>query len=266
MKNPLISVIIPIYNAENYLDETIQSVLKQTYEVFELLLINHNSTDKSVSIIEEYQQQDKRIKVVNLNMNKGGPAYPRNEGLKIAKGEYIAFLDSDDVWLPEKLEKQLAFLQNNHADVVHTLAYEIDEKSELQGNFDNQKLVNFLKTVISMKNIIYYINYINLNSVLLKKSALVNFEEEKNLIAVEDWQLWIKLIRNEKKIVLLKEKLLNYRVHNASISNRETDIGYRKALYLLSLIFLKKEIPMRHYVFSSLLQICKIIFKRYSYA
>ncbi|WP_434637979.1 glycosyltransferase family 2 protein [Sulfurimonas sp. NW7] len=266
MKNPLISVIIPIYNAENYLDETIQSVLKQTYEVFELLLINHNSTDKSVSIIEEYQQQDKRIKVVNLNMNKGGPAYPRNEGLKIAKGEYIAFLDSDDVWLPEKLEKQLAFLQKNNADVVHTLAYEIDEKSELQGNFDNQKLVNFLKTVISMKNIIYYINYINVNSVLLKKSALVNFEEEKNLIAVEDWQLWIKLIRNEKKIVLLKEKLLNYRVHNASISNRETDIGYRKALYLLSLIFLKKEIPMRHYVFSSLLQICKIIFKRYSYA
>ena len=110
MQEPLISIIIPIYNAELYLEETIDSVLNQTYQIFELLLINHNSTDNSSSIINNFVKKDKRVKAVHLDINMGGPAHPRNVGLDISQGEYVAFLDSDDVWLEKKLEKQFTML------------------------------------------------------------------------------------------------------------------------------------------------------------
>lgn len=261
MHKTLISVIIPIYNAETYLEETILSVLNQTYENFELLLINHNSTDTSPVIINEFEKKDSRVKAIHLNINMGGPAHPRNIGMDKAVGKYIAFLDSDDVWLEEKLEKQLRVIEEENADIVHTLANRINENSVKIGKFKNQKVFNKLKYILNPKNIIYYTNYININSVLMKKDNSIKFSEDNNLVAVEDWKLWIESISQDKKIILIDEELLNYRVHNASISNRSSDIGYRKSLYLLSLILLKKEIPLRHYILSSFFNICKIFIK-----
>jgi len=261
---PLISVIIPLYNAEKYIAETIQSVINQTYTNWELLVVDDCSTDTSRDIVREYESKDNRIKLIESESNFGGPARPRNIGLENVKGEYIAFLDADDVWLPQKLDKQLKFLRANpNMDICHTLANVINENSEPQGFFDNQKAYNKLKPFISQKNILFYMNNININSTLMRSNSELKFEEDKNLIAVEDWNLWIKLIKNEKKVVLLNEKLLNYRIHNASISNRNTDVGYRKSLYLLSLIFLRREIPMRHYIFSSMLQVVKIVIKKF---
>jgi len=257
----LVSVIIPIYNAEIYLEETILSVLNQTYENFELILVNHNSNDNSKTIIEKYQQQDKRIKVITLDVNKGGPGYPRNEGIKVATGEYIAFIDSDDVWLSEKLERQVQFLQEREADVVHTLAYSIDEKSNITGTFMNQRVYNKFKYFFSIQSIIYYTNFININSVLMKKDSNICFSEDVNLVAMEDWKLWMESILNGKKVILLEEKLLNYRIHNLSASKRESDIGYRKSLHLLSLMLLEKKIPLRHFIFSSILNLFKIALK-----
>ena len=261
--SPQVSVIIPIYNAENYLKETIDSVLNQTYKDFELFLVNHNSTDGSLEIIKWYEELDKRVKIINLDINRGGPAYPRNEGLKASSGKYVAFVDSDDVWLKNKLEKELESMHTSGADIVHTLANTIDENSLITGDFQNQRLYNKLKYILGAKSIIYYTNYININSVLIKNNQSIYFSEEKNLVAMEDWKLWMELIRNDKRVVLLEEKLLNYRVHSASISNRHSDIGYRKSLYLLSLMLLKKEIPLRHYIFSSLLNVFKIFMKNF---
>lgn len=261
MENPLVSVIIPIYNAQVYIEETILSVLNQTYEHFELLLVNHNSTDKSILFIEQYRQKDKRVKVLHLDINKGGPAYPRNEGLKVAKGEYVAFVDSDDVWLTNKLEKQLSYIKSNNADIVHSLANIIDKKSDISGLFNNQKFFNILKYIMSIKNIIFYTNYININSVLMKNNSKLRFNEDNNLVALEDWNFWIESLRNDKKIILQKEVLLNYRVHDSSISNRKNDSGYRKTLYLLSLLLVKEDIPLKHYIFSSLFNLFKIFMK-----
>ncbi len=261
--NPLVSVIIPIYNAQDYIEETIQSVLNQTYENFEIFLVNHNSSDTSLDILQRYKEQDKRIKIINLDINKGGPAHPRNEGLKASSGEYVAFLDSDDVWERNKIERQLEVIVSKDIDIVHTLANTIDENSIVTGGFQNQRVFNKLKYILNIKSIIYYTNYININSVLMKKDKSVYFSEDENLVAMEDWKLWIESIYNKKKVVLLEEKLLNYRVHSASISNRYSDIGYRKSLYLLSLILLKNEIPLRHYVFSSLFNIFKIFKKNF---
>ena len=96
---------------------------------------------------------------------------------------------------------------------------------------------------------------------IMIKQTLHFFNEDKNLVAMEDWKLWMESIYNGKKVILLEEILLNYRVHTASISNRNSDIGYRKTLYLLSLLLLQREIPLRHYFFSTLFNLIKIIIK-----
>jgi teichuronic acid biosynthesis glycosyltransferase TuaG len=106
----LVSIVVPVYNAARFIDETIQTVLDQTYTNWELLLVDDKSTDESVKLIKPYLAKDKRIKLFNNKQNSGA-AISRNKGIDAAKGRYIAFLDADDLWLPTKLEKQVEFMQ-----------------------------------------------------------------------------------------------------------------------------------------------------------
>jgi len=261
MNNTLVSVIIPIYNAQKYLEETILSVLNQTYEDFELLLVNHNSTDGSTAIIEKYEAQDTRIKVVNLDVNKGGPAYPRNEGLKIAKGKYVAFLDSDDVWLPEKLEKQVSILSTSSYDIIYTLAYSIDGDSKRIGILNNQKVYNKMKYFFSNLSILYFSNYININTVLMKKDLNIKFREDKYLIALEDMFFWIENVYFDKKVYLIDEKLINYRVLNNSASDRSSDKSFRKLFYLYSLLLNDAKISLKMFSLCFVSNMFKIIIR-----
>ncbi|MDQ7062600.1 MAG: glycosyltransferase [Sulfurimonas sp.] len=261
--NSLISIVIPLYNAEKYISETINSVISQTYQNWELIVVDDCSIDSSVVIVNKFVKNDERIKLIKSITNFGGPARPRNTGLVNAKGEYVAFLDADDVWHTSKLKKQLDTLQGSDCDLVHTLANTIDKNSNITGEFQNQRVFKKLKYFLSAKSVIYYTNYININSVLMKNDKKMRFNEDKNLVAMEDWKLWMETIYNGKKVVLLEETLLNYRVHTNSISNRNSDIGYRKTLYMLSVLLLKREIPLRHYVFSSLFNVFKIIVKNF---
>ena len=109
MIDDLVSIIMPAYNAEKYIEEAIQSVLKQTYTNWELIIVNDCSTDKTEQIIKKYQEQDQRIRLCSLTKNQG-VANARNTAIKNAVGRYLAFLDSDDIWLQEKLEKQINFM------------------------------------------------------------------------------------------------------------------------------------------------------------
>jgi len=261
MKQPLVSVIIPMYNAEKYIFETIESVLNQTYKNWELIIVDDCSTDRSRDIVKEYIKQDDRIKLIESETNFGGPARPRNIGIEKAKGEFIAFLDADDVWLPEKLEKQLNFIQNTNVDICHTFANMINEKSEKIGFFDNQKLYNFFKFFFQDKSILFYTNYININTVLMRYDINIKFNEDKNLIALEDWKLWIDL-SNDKKIGLLKEILINYRIVHNSISKRNSDLSYRKAIYMISKLLVTKKISLKHFFLSINYHFLKLIFKK----
>lgn len=114
----VVSVIIPVYNAEKYIDKTIQSVLAQTYTNYEIILINDCSKDQSLQKIAECAEENPRIKVYTLEKNSGA-AVARNYGLDMAQGRYIAFLDSDDTWTEDKLEKQLAFMKEKDAAFVY---------------------------------------------------------------------------------------------------------------------------------------------------
>lgn len=109
---PLISVIIPSFFSENHIGECIESVLKQSYQKFELIIVDGMSKDKTINIIKKYQLKDERIKLIP-NPNDNGPAQARSYGIKHSCGEYIAFIDSDDLWLEKKLELQLTFMINN---------------------------------------------------------------------------------------------------------------------------------------------------------
>lgn len=256
----LISIITPIFNGEKYILETIQSVLSQTYQNWEMIIVDNKSTDNSMEIIKTIC--DNRIRIISLEYNSGGPARPRNIGLDNAKGEYIAFLDADDVWLPQKLEKQMSFLQqNNDVDICHTLSNVIDENSIGKGQVRKSKLQGILNFLLNKKDVLYYTNYININSVLMKIDKKLKFDEDKNLIALEDWKYWIDNQNIGKTIKCLNKVLLNYRVHDNSISQRKSDLSYRKSLYLLSVLILKNEMSLIQYCFSSFSQIIRIFIK-----
>lgn len=120
MNSSLVSIITPCYNSSKHIRECIESVIAQDYPHWEMLITDDGSTDNSVEIIEEYVKKDSRIKLFRLANASGSPAAPRNNSIKNAHGQYIAFLDSDDVWLPNKLSEQLHFAQMNNYDIVYS--------------------------------------------------------------------------------------------------------------------------------------------------
>lgn len=124
----LVSIITPNYNCGRFIAQTIESVLAQTYTNWEMLIVDDCSTDDSVQIAQNYAAKDSRIKVIQNEKNSGA-AISRNKAIELAQGEFIAFLDSDDLWMPDKLEKQIAFMRENNCDFSFTEYEHIDEEN-----------------------------------------------------------------------------------------------------------------------------------------
>ena len=207
----LVSIITPVYNSQDYLEETILSVLNQTYSNWELLLINDCSTDNSYEIIKKYLEKDKRIKYLKNDKNSG-PAITRNRGIKEAKGEYIAFLDSDDLWYENKLERQINFMQTNNIVISHGDYEMIDE---------NGKYLKSVNTKIELD----YFNLLKENQI--KTSFLIlNHSKIKDIyfpnIRHEDFACFLDILKKYKvKSVKLKEKVGKYRVLTKSLSGNK---------------------------------------------
>lgn len=127
MHNDLVSIIMPMHNSASYVGEAITSVLKQTYPHWELLVIEDASKDNSCDIVRTYQEQDSRIHLLINDHHTGRPSSPRNMGVKHAKGRYIAFLDSDDVWSPEKLQQQIPLFEDEKVAIVYSNYEKMDE-------------------------------------------------------------------------------------------------------------------------------------------
>ena len=120
MNNPLVTIFMAVYNVENFIKDSLESILNQTYKNFEFLIVNDASTDHSSEILQLYEKKDKRIRVIHNKHNMGIP-YTRNIGLKEANGKYIAIMDADDIALPFRIEKQVLFMENNpEIDVLGT--------------------------------------------------------------------------------------------------------------------------------------------------
>ena len=209
---PKVSVIIPTYNRAKYIAETIDSVLKQTFSDFEIIVVNDGSTDNTEETIKE-QFEDK---VIYLYKPNGGPASARNMGISVAKGEYIAFLESDDLWFPEKLEIQTRFMDAN-PEIGLTGSRALMFKESAIGELEDQALLVH-KDTPTLKCLLQD-NRLLLLTVMVRKTCLddiAGFDEDKTMMGREDYELWLR-IAVKYKIVNLPRVLARYRSHRENL-------------------------------------------------
>ncbi len=208
----LVSIITPNYNCVRFISQTIDSVLSQTYKNWELLIVDDCSTDGSYEIALDYAEKDKRIKVLRNEKNSGA-AISRNHALDIAKGEYIAFLDSDDVWESKKLEKQISFMQENNCDFCFSRYDLIDEENNPFG-----KIVRIVKN-LSYKKLLHH-DFIGCLTAIYRREIAENirsFPIKNN----NDYGLFLQVVRNAKNAMGIYEVLAHYRIRKSGISRKK---------------------------------------------
>lgn len=263
----LVSVIIPMYNAQAFIKDTLLSVINQTYTLYEIIIIDDCSTDESVNIVEEISKTNSSIRLIKLDKNFGGPARPRNIGIEQAKGEYIAFLDADDIWHEEKLEKQVDILKSNeNIFLVSTQANGIDAVGNFLGRYERHKLVDLIQKFLSDKISILFTNIININTTLVRNENLPIFNEERKFIAVEDWIYWIELLnKRNMNLHTLEVPLIDYRIRQDSISRINKMSSYKKNFTVSKMLYEKKRVSVLLYVllqFYNSLKYIKAYFKK----
>lgn len=228
---PLVTIIIPNFNTEKYLPETIDSVLVQSYKNWELLIVDDHSTDNSQKIIQSYCDKDERIHYLTTKKNSGGPATPRNVGIDHAKGDYIAFLDSDDVWYNERLKFHMEFMLREHSDFSATYRNTFSEPKNMRYEIQESKKLKVYTYHELLKK-----NLIDTSTVIIKKDLIGNirFNPEKELIAIEDYDFWLNILKARKsEIIVSKTQTMNYRLTGANISRSKLKMA-RKFYYVLS--------------------------------
>lgn len=207
----LVSIVMPSYNCEKFIAESIESVQAQTYREWELLIVDDCSTDCSVQIVQQYALNDKRIKIYQNNKNSGA-AISRNYALQEARGRWIAFLDSDDLWVKTKLEKQIEFMEENNYHFSFTSYTQVDEEGkELHIRMTGPKSVGKIK--------IHMFNFFGCLSVMYDAKA-TGLIQIANLKKRNDYAIWLK-VSKYAKAYLLDEDLAVYRVRSGnSLSDR----------------------------------------------
>lgn len=211
----LVSIIIPVFNVEKYIIETLECVEKQTYPHWEVIMVEDGSTDNTVACIKDYLQstQNHKMRLVHQEVN-GGAARARNRGLKEAGGRYIAYLDADDLWMPEKLERELAFMEEKQAAFAFT-GYEFaDEQGRGTGKI--VRVPHTLNYKEALKNTTIFTTTVMFDTEKIPKELL-----EMPIIKSEDTALWWKVLRNGYTAYGLDENLVKYRrVGNSLSSNK----------------------------------------------
>ena len=237
MPDPKVSVIMNCYNSSTYLREAIDSVYAQTYSDWEIIFWDNASTDNSAGIAKSYDEK-LRYFLAEKTVPLG---HARNLAIEKARGEYIAFLDCDDVWMPEKLEKQIAFLEShNDVAMVYSDILSIDDNGNLIENYlKNQK---FHRGYIFEKLILY--NFIAILTVVLRKKVLnENGMFDANYMIDEDYELFLR-ISESQKIDFLAAPLAKYRIH-ANNWCKKTDILVKEQNQILNYWMERKNISVR---------------------
>lgn len=221
MEDKLVSIIMPTYNCAKFIGKTIESVIAQTYENWELIIVDDCSKDNTEEVVSKYK--DNRIKYHRLK-NNSGAAVARTEAMKKARGSYMAFLDSDDLWKKDKLEKQLEFMNKNNYNFTCTEYEQIDEEG------------NKLNKVIKVKKRADY-NRILLDCPVGNSTVMYNVEklgkfEVPNIRKRNDDALWLQILKKEKYIYGMPDILMEYRIRSNSIScNKLSLVKYHWQLY-----------------------------------
>lgn len=226
--DPKISVVMPSYNAEHLIGQTIQSVIAQSFEGWELVVVDDCSTDATRDVVESYVGQDRRIRLIKSDINAGGPARPRNIGIRAARAPWIALVDADDIWHPRKLERQLAIVEQSGCEFCSTAMLDFvgaapppeppPERLEVQEiTFFGQKIKGRIPT----------------SSVLAKKDLLLAFpfNEDPRYKAVEDYHCWLRVHEAIGDSVKVNFPFIFYRRVEGQISGSKWDM--LKRIYML---------------------------------
>ena len=219
----LVSVIMPTYNCGKFIAETISSIQAQTYENWEIEIVDDCSTDDTKTIVEALMEQDSRIHYYCLEHNSGA-AVARTEAMRRARGEYIAFCDSDDLWMPDKLERQLAFMTEKGCAFSCTAYEQIDEES--------QSLGRIIQTVPKTDYNRLLLDCPVGNSAVMYNVGIMGKFEVPNIRKRNDDALWLQMLKKEKYIWGMPDVLMRYRIRKNSISsNKLAVIKYHWILY-----------------------------------
>lgn len=230
MDNIIVSVIIPTYNRASLIGRAIKSVLNQTYQKFEIIIVDDGSTDNTREVAKKFQERDKRIKYFKHAINKGGGA-ARNTGIRNSKGEYIAFLDSDDEWYPEKLEKQIGIFNKNDENLaaVYSGSFYIDCRSGMAKREIPKKKGYILEDLLK-KNVVVG----GASPVIIRRKCIESvggFDER--LPSRQDLDLWIRIARCYTFDFIPYPLIKIYRDHGLVriTDNRDAKIEGRAILY-----------------------------------
>ncbi|MCU7551294.1 glycosyltransferase [Chitinophagaceae bacterium LB-8] len=271
-KYPRVTIVMPVYNAEKHLKEAIESILNQTFTDFEFVIINDGSTDQSKEIIISYSS-DPRIKYYENDQNIG-LIKTLNKGIEIANGEYIARMDADDISFPERLKKQVAYLDKYaEVSIVGTWFLFSDSKEEVKYPNDHESIKVKLLTG----------NALGHPTVLMRKSDIQRLELRYcvDYPEAEDYHLWTNAVMKGLKMANLPEVLLNYRIHNHQVSNvrasKQNEITKRVILEYWEYFFAKYQLQfsaqLRHLLFGSvfkkteyinLIRLCSVLIEKNS--
>lgn len=210
----LISIVMPVYNSEKYIEEAISSVIEQSYSYWELLIVNDGSTDGSAQLINKYMERDQRIKLIDKKENEG-VALARNCAIKAAQGDYICFLDSDDVWEKNKLEIQISYMKKKDVSFSCTSYSIINEKGDKVGYFERKQRfydyddllrTNFIGCLTVMTD-----------AKMMKKNLMPNVKHE-------DYATWLNILSSGERILFIEETLAIYRKVSGSISSNKIQV------------------------------------------
>ncbi len=229
MKPPEVSIVVGAYNCGEFIQATVCSVIDQTFKNWELIVVDDCSTDDTYEKVKD--MQDGRIRIIRRDSNSGLPAVARNEGIKTAKGKFIAFLDHDDIWFSEKLSVQLRYLEKNTDIGLASCSLRTISPDRRYNN----RLVTADKS--GHPDYIYdkllRSNFIACSSVVVRASVLRDigfFDETPEMVTVEDWDLWLRIAR-KRKVVFIPEVLGLYRRHSVNLSSDVERL--QKALYVI---------------------------------
>ena len=243
----LVSIIIPYYKKKDDINTTINSILNQNFNNYEIIIVYDDENKEDLKLIQEIKQKDERIKLI-INEKNLGAGESRNRGIKIARGKFIAFIDADDIWKPLKLSKQIGFMIKNNFSITHTSYNIINDEKKIIGLRQAKNLIfsNLLKSCD-----------IGLSTVILEKKIL-NDNKFAKLNTKEDYVLWLNLSKDGHEFKALNESLTDWRLSKNSLSAstlRKLIDGYKVyriylrqsivksviSLLVLSFNFLKKQ-------------------------
>lgn len=248
ISTPLVSVVMPVYNAEKYLSQAIESILNQTYKNFEFIIIDDCSTDKSWEIIQKYAKKDKRINSFK-NKNNLGQSKTVLKGINIAKGEYFLKFDNDDISAEDRIEKEVNFMEENRDYVVVGSNLKIiNEENQVIG------IREYPKKDEEIRKIIYYKSPFAYPAICIRKKAIDKVNYPTIFKYTDDYLLWWRLLKIGKGYNL-DDFLVSYRIHSTQVKNKSLKIQLKETLEVQKIIFRESKPPLKAKIINLILKI-----------